>query len=178
MTSLLPLMLALAPLAVFAQEPAPELFPPRLVTFVAVNYPSEAQAAGVVGEARLALTLDPQGRVISVELLEDPGHGLGEAAVAAAWALVFEPAQGPEGPTAVIIAWCTKIPSSRSSSGTGPCCETLGVWRNGHATAPSRPSRTPVALAACLDRSLSMSSPSEDDGHRWPTFSSDGWPRT
>ncbi len=47
---------------------------------------------------------------------------------------------------------------------------------NGHAAAPLMSSRTPAALAADIDRSLSMCSLSEDDCSGYPTVNSGGWP--
>jgi protein TonB len=44
------------------------------------EYPAEAARAGVEGEVKLRLLVDETGRVRSVTVLRDPGHGLGPAA--------------------------------------------------------------------------------------------------
>lgn len=45
-----------------------------------VEYPLEAREDGLEGVVRLSVLVDAQGRIISVEVLEEPGSGLGEAA--------------------------------------------------------------------------------------------------
>lgn len=45
------------------------------------EYPREAREAGFEGEVRLRLLVDAEGRVREAEVLSDPGHGLGAAAV-------------------------------------------------------------------------------------------------
>lgn len=54
-------------------------------------YPASARAAGVSGAVRVEITVDPQGRPAAVRLLQGLGHGLDEAALAAARAATFEP---------------------------------------------------------------------------------------
>jgi len=55
-------------------------------------YPDAARAAGVEGKVRVELTVDETGKVISVRVLQGLGHGLDEAALAAARQASFEPA--------------------------------------------------------------------------------------
>ncbi len=55
-------------------------------------YTDAARAAGVEGKVRVELTVDENGQVISVRVLSGLGHGLDEAALAAARAATFEPA--------------------------------------------------------------------------------------
>ena len=45
-----------------------------------IKTPAEAARAGVEGEVKLRLLVDETGRVRSVTVLRDPGHGLGPAA--------------------------------------------------------------------------------------------------
>lgn len=87
------MLLLLAMLTVFAQEPALEepVARPELLTFVEAPYPEAALAAGVEGEVLLRLTLLESGEVSVVEVLEGPEFGLREAAAAAAAALRFAP---------------------------------------------------------------------------------------
>jgi protein TonB len=55
-------------------------------------YTDAARAAAVEGKVRVQLTVDETGRVVSVKLLQGLGHGLDEAALAAAKQAEFAPA--------------------------------------------------------------------------------------
>jgi len=55
-------------------------------------YTDQARAAGVAGKVRVEITVDARGRVVAVRVLQGLGHGLDEAALAAARAMTFEPA--------------------------------------------------------------------------------------
>jgi periplasmic protein TonB len=55
-------------------------------------YPPEARKLGVEGEVVMMLTIDAAGKVAQVKRLSGPGHGLDEAAVAAAHRFRFKPA--------------------------------------------------------------------------------------
>jgi protein TonB len=70
-------------------EPAAK---PRPLSRPAPAYTDEARAAGVSGKVRVEITVDEQGRVVSARVLQGLGHGLDEAALAAARAMTFEPA--------------------------------------------------------------------------------------
>lgn len=83
-----------------ASAPAPAIRPPRLVEGAEATYPEEALAAGAEGTVVLRLTIDAAGTVTEVEVLEDPGHGLAQAAIDAATRFVFEPARRGETPFA------------------------------------------------------------------------------
>ncbi|MHB8418743.1 MAG: energy transducer TonB [Myxococcales bacterium] len=56
-------------------------------------YPPEARKLGVEGEVVMMLTIDAAGKVAAVKRLSGPGHGLDEAAVAAAHRFRFKPAK-------------------------------------------------------------------------------------
>lgn len=56
------------------------------------SYTEAARAASVEGKVRVQLTVDETGRVVQVKLLQGLGHGLDEAALAAAKQAEFEPA--------------------------------------------------------------------------------------
>jgi TonB family protein len=76
-----------------AEDSAPAaLVPPRIVTFVRAEYPTEAFAAGVEANVVTQIDVDENGRVAAVEVLEPAGRGFDEAAVAAISQFVFEPA--------------------------------------------------------------------------------------
>lgn len=78
--------------------------PPRLVQGNEAPYPPEAMQAGVEGDVALILTIDEAGEVTEVETTSAPlGHGLEEAAVAAALAFRFEPARSGGAPIAVRV---------------------------------------------------------------------------
>ncbi len=65
---------------------------PKLVSRPTPSYTDDARAAGVSGKVRVEITVDDAGRVVSVRVIQGLGHGLDEAAVAAARAMTFEPA--------------------------------------------------------------------------------------
>ncbi|MDQ2644159.1 MAG: energy transducer TonB, partial [Myxococcota bacterium] len=65
---------------------------PRPVNVPQPPYTDQARAAGVEGKVRVELTVDETGRVVSVRLLSGLGHGLDEAALAAAQRATFQPA--------------------------------------------------------------------------------------
>lgn len=66
--------------------------PPRLLHFEPAPYPPDALAQGLQSEVILALTIDTEGNVSAVEVLEPAGHGFDEAASEAGRKLRFEPA--------------------------------------------------------------------------------------
>ncbi len=65
---------------------------PRPVNVPQPAYTDQARAAGVEGKVRVELTVDETGRVVSVRLIAGLGHGLDEAAIAAAQRATFQPA--------------------------------------------------------------------------------------
>jgi protein TonB len=70
-------------------EPAAK---PKPISVPQPAYTDRARAAGVEGKVRVELTVDETGRVVSVRVLTGLGHGLDEAAVAAAERATFQPA--------------------------------------------------------------------------------------
>jgi protein TonB len=73
---------------------------PKLVSRPTPAYTAEAQAASVSGKVRVEITVDEHGRVVSVRLIQGLGHGLDEAALAAARGMTFEPGVRCGKPTA------------------------------------------------------------------------------
>jgi protein TonB len=65
---------------------------PKALSRPTPAYTEQARAAGVSGKVRVEITVDARGRVVAVRVLQGLGHGLDEAAVAAARAMTFEPA--------------------------------------------------------------------------------------
>jgi protein TonB len=65
---------------------------PRPVNVPQPAYTDQARAAGIEGKVRVELTVDETGRVVSVRLISGLGHGLDEAALAAAERATFQPA--------------------------------------------------------------------------------------
>jgi protein TonB len=64
------------------------------------HYPPAALAQGLEGRVVLRLLVDETGRVVDAAIVEDPGHGFGEAAARAARGFRFEPAQRAGTPVA------------------------------------------------------------------------------
>ena len=67
--------------------------PPRLVLQVPPIYPPAARDAGRTGNVVLRLTIDAQGGVERVDVLQSAGEDLDHAAMGAACGFGFEPAQ-------------------------------------------------------------------------------------
>jgi protein TonB len=65
---------------------------PKPVQMSRPEYTEEARTAGIEGKVRVELTVDANGVVRDVKVLESLGHGLDEAALAAVRAASFEPA--------------------------------------------------------------------------------------
>jgi TonB family protein len=78
---------------------------PVLVEFVNAEYPPAARAAGLDADVVLAISIDKDGKVTDVEVLEPAGHGFDEAAVAAARKFVWKPAHRGDRPVAAKIAY-------------------------------------------------------------------------
>lgn len=86
-----------------ASEPLPITVPPELLDFVQAPYPAEAEAAGIEGVVGLLIEISEVGTVSRVEVLRPAGHGFDEAAVEAARALQFKPAETEAGPVPVQV---------------------------------------------------------------------------
>lgn len=66
---------------------------PEVLNEVKVDpYPAEARRAGIEGTVRLSITVDFEGRVVKANVLDGPGYGLNEAALAAIKRFKFKPA--------------------------------------------------------------------------------------
>ena len=65
---------------------------PRPLSVPQPAYTDDARAAGISGRVRVEITVDDRGHVSRVRVLEGLGHGLDEAALAAARAATFEAA--------------------------------------------------------------------------------------
>lgn len=65
---------------------------PKPIAVPQPAYTDAARAAGISGRVRVEITVDERGRVANVRVLEGLGHGLDEAALAAARAATFEAA--------------------------------------------------------------------------------------
>ncbi len=86
-----------------AAELPPLVKDPALIEFVPAPYPAEAQAAGISASVHLLISVDATGAVTGVQVLTPAGHGFDEAAVTAASAFRFTPAEDASGPVAVDI---------------------------------------------------------------------------
>jgi protein TonB len=86
---------------------------PKSILVVQPGYTEDALAAAVEGKVRVQLTVDATGKVIDVRLIAGLGHGLDEAALAAARRATFEPALHCGKPTQATftIAMRFKLPT-------------------------------------------------------------------
>jgi protein TonB len=65
---------------------------PKLLHLPQPGYTEAARAAGIEGKVRISITVDQTGQVTDVKVLQSLGHGLDEAALAAAKSARFEAA--------------------------------------------------------------------------------------
>jgi TonB family protein len=98
----------------------PVVVPPKLVHFEHAPYPEEAQKDGVQGDVVLKLTIDAEGHVTNAEVTEGIGHGLDEAAQAAALKFLFEPATRNGKPVAAKILYRYSFTLTPAEPGPGP----------------------------------------------------------
>jgi len=77
----------------------------RLVRGLPPTYPAAARADGVEGDVVLELVVGVSGGVESARVVRGVGHGLDEAAVAAADAFRFAPASKDSAPVRVRMLW-------------------------------------------------------------------------
>ncbi len=69
-------------------EPASK---PKVLELPRPAYTDEARALAIEGKVRIRITVDEHGNVVAAEVLEGLGHGLDDAALAAARSARFEP---------------------------------------------------------------------------------------
>lgn len=65
---------------------------PQVLSEVKIPYPEEARRAGIEGTVTLAITVDPEGKVVAAKIVSGPGYGLNEAARDAIRRFRFKPA--------------------------------------------------------------------------------------
>lgn len=85
------------------EEPLPILKMPAIVEFVQAPYPQEAKDAGIEGQVLLLIEIDVDGTISYAEVLDDPGYGLGPAALEAIQQSTFTPAEDANGPVPVAL---------------------------------------------------------------------------
>jgi TonB family protein len=79
--------------------------PPVLISAVEAEYTREAIESRVEGSVVLQITIDAEGKVTRVEVLQGVGYGLDEAAAAAARTFRFEPAEINGQPAPVVLSF-------------------------------------------------------------------------
>jgi TonB family protein len=79
--------------------------PARLTGGETAAYPARARADGLEGDVHMELVVSRSGDVESVRVAGSPGHGLDEAAIAAARTFRFTPAVKEGRPVRVRVSW-------------------------------------------------------------------------
>lgn len=142
-----------------ANAPAPErtgvqVEMPRLREFVAAEYPPEARDARLEATVPLHLTIDANGQVTRVEVLQHQGHGLDDAAVAAASRFRFEPARRGGQAVAAKIAYdyvfrlpAAPAPATRGVQPERPESSNASQAPSAAPSAPTSPSSPPLEVA-------------------------------
>ncbi|XXF81261.1 TonB-dependent siderophore myxochelin receptor MxcH [Myxococcaceae bacterium GXIMD 01537] len=102
--------------------PVPAVEMPRLVGFVEATYPVEAERERREAKVLLRLTLDAQGAVTAVDVMEPAGHGFDEAASEAARAFRFEPAKrnGTPVPSRISYSYEFRLPPGETAPPARP----------------------------------------------------------
>lgn len=85
---------------------------PKLLNLPQPAYTDQARAAGIEGKVRVELTVDATGKVVDAKVLSGLGHGLDEAAVAAARAATFEGAVRCGKPTSATFTIAMRFSAS------------------------------------------------------------------
>jgi TonB family protein len=99
---------------------------PELVEFVPGEYPAEAKARGLEGTVGLVISIDAEGKVTNVEVVEPAGHGFDESAVAAARRFVFKPAHRGERPVASKIVYRYRFTLEKEAEAEPPAPAVFG----------------------------------------------------
>jgi len=102
------LLCAFSPRALAADSPAPEgvlTRPPAVLESIQPEYPEAARAAGLQAEVALEIDISEKGEVLDARVLQPVGNGFDEAALTAARALRFQPAEIDGRPAAVRIEY-------------------------------------------------------------------------
>ena len=127
---LAPLLLALA-VAARAEEPAAGVLTraPAVVAPATPEYPADAKARGLSGEVTLELDVSAEGEVVAARVMKPAGEGFDEAALAAARALRFSPAEIDGKPAAVTprVPLPLRRASPRAAAGRGRRAVLRGV---------------------------------------------------
>ena len=105
---------------------------PQLRHFVTADDPAEARAQGLEGSVVLLLTIDESGHVIAAEVATSLGHGVDEAALAAARQFEFTPAQrdGRPVPARLRYRYRFTLETPASIAPSGPVAVLRGVVRD------------------------------------------------
>jgi TonB family protein len=93
--------------------------PPKLVTFVEADYPESEKAAGKTAAVVLQIGIAADGKVSDVVVIESAGAAFDAAAVAAAKAFVFEPAEVNEKPAPIRINYRYEFVLKQAEPTTG-----------------------------------------------------------
>ncbi len=119
------------------EQPPAQTSAPRLTQFVQADYPSDALAQGVEGSVLLQLSVDVEGRVTDAQVLTGVGHGLDEAALAAARRFVFEPARRDGQVVPAVLRYRYRFSAAAARAAQRPTVRSAlrGVLR-GNADAP------------------------------------------
>lgn len=122
----------------------PGIEPPRLLELVEAEVPPEARAARQGGTVVLKLLIDVDGRVTEAEVTSPLGHGLDEAARAAALRFRFAPARRGGTPVAsrILYGYEFQLPEEPPAAPSSGAAGGAGV-----AAAPTAPA-APAAPAA------------------------------
>ncbi len=122
------------------EQPPAQTAAPRLTQFVQADYPADALAQGVEGSVLLQLSVDVEGHVTDAQVLTGVGHGLDEAALAAARRFVFEPARRDGQVVPAVLRYRYRFSAAATRAAQAPTRAIAALRGVARGATPTRPS--------------------------------------
>jgi len=151
------------------ESDAAALVPPKLLEPVAPNYPEAKRASGESANVTLTLTIDRDGQVTDVAVAESAGAEFDQAAIEAARALRFEPAQKNGAAVSAKIRYLVEFKLAAASEPAAPpaAAAALPVAPVAQATAAAAPAAaTSSAEEEALDLEVQGEKPPREPTKR------------
>jgi TonB family protein len=140
-----------------AEEESAAITRPRLIHFVAAEYPKDKHDAGITAHVVLSIEIGDDGKVGNVEVVEGAGDDFDRAAVAAARQFVFSPAESGGQPIPVKITYRYEFTIVTKMVAVGPQVNFDGVILD-------RFKKLPLAGVVVKIRDLDLATKTDEDG--------------
>jgi protein TonB len=99
----LPVLAVAAALQIYAEKPAPQITPPRILERAEPEYTEQAHTQRVEGSVRLGAQVDVDGRLTDIRVTKKLGYGLDVKAIECVQRWRFQPAMRNSEPVAVRV---------------------------------------------------------------------------